>query len=60
MEREVFISGYCRVMDQSRIVAAFIVDENLEEVDCCFGACPHEPNCTVAAQIRELMKNGAE
>lgn len=28
----------------------------LEEADCCFGSCIYEPNCTIAAQIREAVE----
>ena len=51
---EEFISGYCRALDQSRMVAAELEDGELT-VDCCFGSCPYEDRCTVAQRIRELM-----
>ena len=57
MEREVFFSGYCRQLDASRMVAVFIVDGELEEVDCQYGTCPHQPNCRIAKQIDELMND---
>jgi hypothetical protein len=53
MEKEVFLSGYCRVQDQSRMVCAVVVDGKVEEVDCCYGSCPYEPNCQIAAGIRQ-------
>ena len=55
MEKETFISGYCRVLDQSRMVAVVTDNGELVEVDCCFGSCPHEPNCQIAKQIKELI-----
>ena len=54
MEREEFISGYCRTLDQSRMVAVVFVDDKLDEVDCLYGSCPYEPNCPIAEKIREL------
>ena len=55
MEKEIFISGYCRAIDQSRMVELVTEDGELVEVDCCFGSCPHEPNCQIAKQIKELI-----
>ena len=54
METEHCLSGYCRVLDQSRIVSVLTVDGKLEEVDCCYGNCPHEPACPIAQNIRQL------
>lgn len=56
MEKETFISGYCRILDQSRMVAVVTEDDALVEADCCFGNCVHEPNCLIAKQIKELLK----
>lgn len=53
MEKEIFISGYCRCQDQSRMVELVTEDGKLTEVDCSFGSCPHEPNCQIARQIKE-------
>ena len=53
MEKETFLSGYCRVLDQSRMVAVVTEDGTLVEADCCFGSCVHEPNCQIAKQIKE-------
>lgn len=53
MSKEVFISGYCRVQDQSRMVEVE-VDGTQVEADCCYGSCAYEQSCTVAARIREL------
>ena len=43
MEKEIFISGYCRAIDQSRMVELVTEDGELVEVDCCFGSCVHDP-----------------
>ncbi len=52
---EVMISGYCRAMDQSRMVTAEL-DGGQWYVDCGFGQCPYESSCTIAARIRELQE----
>ena len=56
MEKEVFFSGYCRQLDNARMVAVFLVDGQLEEVDCQYGTCPHAMNCQIAKQIDELLE----
>ena len=56
MEKEIFISGYCRVQDQSRMVCAVVVDGKVEETDCCYGNCIYQANCVIAQQIDELTK----
>ena len=55
MEKEIFISGYCRVLDQSRMVELITEDGELVDVDCCYDSCIHEPNCQIAKQIREQL-----
>ena len=57
MEIERFFSGYCRTIDESRMVSVFIEDGELTEVDCCFETCIHAPNCIIAQQIRELLES---
>ena len=56
MEKEYFLSGYCRTADQSRMVTVEIEDGELIEVDCCFETCVHAPSCTIAEEIRALLK----
>lgn len=53
MEREVFLSGYCRCMDASRMVAVTIDGSAITDVDCNFGQCPYEKDCTLAQKIFE-------
>ena len=55
MEEEHFLSGYCRVQDQSRMVTVVTENGKLIEVDCCYGSCIYQPNCTVARSIDELQ-----
>ena len=57
MEKELFFSGYCRSIDNSRMVAAVTEDGALLEVDCCYETCPHTPNCVIAARIQEKLNN---
>ena len=53
MEKETFLSGYCKSLDQSGMLAVVTEDGTLVEADCCFGSCVHEPNCQIAKQIKE-------
>ena len=55
IEAEEFISGYCRCLDASRMVA---VEETARgwEIDCEFGRCPYEPACRIAQQISKIME----
>ncbi len=53
MEHEEFISGYCRVLDQSRMVAVVTENRKLLEADCCYPNCIHAPNCVIAQAICE-------
>lgn len=58
MEREGFFSGYCRCIDQSRMVAAEAQGNALTEVDCNYESCPYTGSCTVAEKIREFLNCG--
>ena len=53
MEKELFFSGYCRQIDQSRRVLVERFDGQID-VDCGYFTCPYAPNCTVAQQIDAL------
>lgn len=59
MEKEVFLSGYCRQLDQSRMVTVVLENNALCEVDCCYGGCIYEPNCEIARSIRSLTESPA-
>ena len=52
METEYFFSGYCRTLDQSRMVSAEFSGKTLLEVDCSYERCPYTDRCTIAAQIK--------
>lgn len=56
MEQEIFLTGYCRCIDQSRMVALVLEDGNLTETDCSYGTCPHEQSCQIAQKISESIK----
>ena len=53
MEEEYIFSGYCRQLDQSRMVTVEFSDGDMD-ADCCYGGCPYEQECTIAQRIREL------
>ena len=55
MEREVFLSGYCRVLDQSRMVEVVLDADTLLEADCHYGSCIYEANCPIAEKLRDLI-----
>ena len=57
MEKEYFLTGYCRTTDQSRTVTIEIEDSKLTEVDCCYENCIHATSCVIAEKIRELTKS---
>lgn len=56
MEQEYFFTGYCRTIDQSRLVTVVTENKELTEVDCCYETCIHAPNCTVAKEIRQVTE----
>ena len=56
MEKESFLSDYCRQLDNSRMVEVITEDHQLLEVDCCYETCVHAPNCTIAQSIRQLLE----
>ena len=57
MEKETFLSGYCRATDQSRMVEVILEDGAQTEVDCCYPDCIHAPNCTIAKEIAEKTEH---
>ena len=54
MEQEIFLTGYCRCLDQSRMVEVITVDGKPTEIDCGYFGCPHAGSCTIAQQIHKL------
>ena len=55
MEKELFLSGYCRCMDASRMVEVEIFDGGMG-IDCSYENCPHTPVCEIAKRIDEIKK----
>ena len=53
MEEEKYLSGYCRILDASRIVELILEDGKLAEADCRYGDCPHQAACQIAKEIDE-------
>jgi hypothetical protein len=53
MEEERFISGYCKALDQSRMVTVVLENGEVTEVDCAYPACPHASGCPIALQLNK-------
>ncbi len=58
MERETFISGYCRQADGSRTVSVEAEGPELIQADCLFESCSYAADCPVAKRIREFLEQG--
>jgi hypothetical protein len=56
MEVEKFLSGYCRSIDQSRMVSVVVEDGEIAEIDCLYPDCVHRPNCLIAKEIDSLTE----
>ena len=54
MEKEIFLSGYCRCLDASRMVEVICEEGNVEEVDCGYFTCIHRSNCSIAKEIDKI------
>jgi len=52
-DKEYCFTGYCRVLDQSRMVLVECFDGETE-VDCDYFCCPHTAECTIAQQINDI------
>ena len=55
MEKELFLSGYCRCLDNSRMVEV-VVSDSEAEIDCSYENCPHTSVCEIAKRIDEIKK----
>lgn len=60
MSDEKILSGYCRVLDQSRMVTVEWEGPELLDVDCCYGGCVHQSSCEIAKSITALLEQAAE
>ncbi len=56
MEEEFMISGYCRTLDESRMVDVERTDGAVTETDCCYGSCVYQSNCIIAKEIDQLQE----
>ena len=55
MEKEIFLSGYCRVLDSSRTVCIVVDNGKLTEADCNYEVCPYAANCPIGKSITEAI-----
>lgn len=55
---ERILTGYCRCLDQSRMVTVEW-EQSEPEADCSFAACPHRAACEIARAI-EKARNQQE
>ncbi len=55
MEDEIILSGYCRCLDDSRMV---ILEQDGRDwtADCQFGSCPYEGACNIAEEIQKIKQ----
>ena len=61
---EYFINGFCRALNQSRMVTLEVETEGQNgqggqalssfEADCGYGSCVHEGACEIAGKIEEI------
>ena len=51
-DKEFCLTGYCRRIDQSRMVLVEVFNGETE-VDCDYFCCPHAGECTIAKQLKE-------
>ena len=54
---ERYLTGYCRCLDNSRIVEIVTENGKLEECDCLYGNCKFQTQCTIAQGIEELTND---
>ncbi len=54
MEREIYLSGYCRQLDAARMVEVILENGKLSDVDCGFERCPFTSVCPIAAEIEQM------
>ncbi len=53
---EKFITGYCRVLDQSRIVQVELEEKKLLDVDCNYEKCVYASQCPIGKEITKLLE----
>lgn len=52
---EIFLSGYCRCLDASRMVT-LEKEGQVWKPDCDFESCPYQPACQIAEKIQSCME----
>lgn len=57
MEREAFFSGYCRQMDDNRMVCVEADGNHLMEADCLYETCPYGSECAVHEKIEKFLQD---
>ena len=55
MDEELIVSGYCRAMDQSRMVTLEWY-QGEAEADCAWPDCPYAPQCVIAEKLRQATE----
>ena len=56
MEEEKFFTGYCRQIDQNRMVAGVKEDGSLTEIDCNYETCIYCKSCTIGQSITQWLQ----
>ena len=54
---EKFFNGYCRNIDQSRIVSVEKNDSESWEADCDYSVCPYSGSCPIGKEISNLLNS---
>lgn len=52
---EAFLSGYCRSLDKSRMVAVE-QEDGVVTIDCDYAHCPHKQACQIGKQIAQILE----
>ena len=55
MEEEKYLTGYCRQLDNARMVEVILENGKITEADCCYGNCAYQSNCPIAKEIESLQ-----
>ncbi len=55
MSMEEFLTGYCRMLDKSRMVTVENEDGEIS-IDCAYEKCPHKPVCQIGQKITALLE----
>lgn len=56
MDEKIF-TGYCRCLDQIRIVTVETEDGFEPTVDCGYGSCAFQSGCQLARNITDFLKS---